>query len=303
MAVNKMPKGWLLESGTIGTDVDFDTTVFNTGGRSIKLLPTSGNTIVLSQPIAVGEDSSDRDTVRRKVGLTVGYYHGAFGAAPGMTVGFRFYDKDGIYLSSVNTTCLNELNGMEWETTGLVADVPNNGQFARAYADYSNATDTTYLDYMLPYAMPPFAEADVIQNPLAPIVALGTWYTLASTINSGSGTAGTHAIVNDRSSNDYQRVQETGVYHISLQVTLDTFAAGDAFAIAISTTTRTVPSTIFTPHIALGSMTLPAGAEHMQMATVVPLKAGDSISAQIAQLAGGVFREVTDGLLVISKET
>lgn len=303
MAVNKMPKGWLLESGTIGTDVDFDTTVFNTGGRSIKLLPTSGNTVVLSQPIAVGEDSSDRDTVRRKVGLTVSYYHGAFGAAPGMTVGFRFYDKDGIYLSSVNTTCLNELNGMEWETTGLVADVPNNAQFARAYADYSNATDTTYLDYMLPYAMPPFAEADVTEHPLTPIAGLGTWYALASTINSGSGTAGSHAIVNDRSAGDYQRVQETGVYHIELHVTLDVFAATDAFAIAISTTTRRTPSTIFSPALGSAALSLPGGAHHMQMATVVPLKAGDAIKAEIAQLAGGVFREVTSGLMVISKET
>lgn len=300
MTLTAMPSGWTLESGTLGTDVDIDTVDYVTGARSILLSAGAGTRTILSKPLPVGNDSS---VVRGKLGLTVCWMPLSTGIVP-ITIGFRYYDATGAYLSASSASLVSSSTKV-WTTGGLIADIPANTQFVRPFVSHNSATKNALVDYVLPYIMPPFAEVDLVQDPTDPIVSLGAWYSVSCTVQSGSGSFGSHVIVDSSGITGGIRVAETGVYHFAVECELDNFDATDSFMFRIADGAGTLLrySEIFTPNIALSSLTLPAGVPHFCFATQIPLAATTQAFVSIAQLSGSSYREVTDGHMYVTKET
>lgn len=304
MALTAMPKGWVLESGTLGTDLDENRVDYATGGRSLEFNPrASGSTIVLSEPIAVA-DGSYVDQVRTKLGLTATYYVDALPAAStGTTFGFRFYDASGNYISKT-TVSLPVSQGRVWLTKGIISDCPSTAQFARPYVDYASTANPLLLDLLLPYVMPPFGRVDAVTD-LDPITGLGTWHGLTCSVFSGGGASGTHCIDSPfgLGNPEYFEVQETGVYHVSFEVDLDDFAAGDSFMLRMSYGGLYRYSPVFYWNTTLAASGIPAGAPHMQFFSMCPASGLTAIAPEICQLTGSSLREVTDSRLYITKET
>ena len=305
MAITAMPEGWILESGVLNTDVDEDRTTYNTGGRSLKLKNTGTTIIVMSQPIAVGIDSSAQDTVRRKVGVTLNFvYDGPAGALllTNTKFGVRFYDATGLFLSTVSKGVYVTSAGSVFDTDGIICDIPATAQYCRPFVEHTDATYNLYVDHILPYAMPPYGLA-TFSGTQALVVGTNVQVPV-TTVFAGTGRFGSHGINDDPITSGAIVLRETGLYTVYAGVILDAFtAADDAFLPNVVSSAGIFSGQIFSPAISKTGMTFAAGTYYdMTMCVPIPEVANDTVQLRVTQLAG-TARNVTAGFIRLTKES
>lgn len=251
MSIDAMPDDWFLDSGTLGTDLIEETSIWMTGGRAVRLVGTNGARIV-SKQFPCGY-TGDPQTIRRKIGVTtVRYIPGAGGNG---TYGVEYYDGNGnlVLYDAYNITA-GVYTASIWETDGQVSDIPATTEYGRLVFEWASGPVDCILDTFLAYMMPPFGHLD---NKVTPAVTTvpGAWTAIPMTnVYPVAGREyGSHGIADDSTAGvatGQWKVRETGSYTFSCRVNFDDYVGGtDCFAfrltrggVALWTSSRFMPT-------------------------------------------------------------
>lgn len=313
MALTALPDDWILEEGTLGTDIDQDTGTYLSGGRSIKFWPTSGTTRIVSKLIAVNDGyygGSRQLTARRYLGLTLVYQISGSITPSDLRLGVRYYDVNGAYITNRSKVSGVAATGV-WLTDGLIDEAPANAQYIRLYIEWSNASESMLVDSFIPYIMPPFANG-IIKAGSSPVaLTLGLDVQIPVNVRQAPITLtswGTQCIADDTDatvSAGYLDVRETGTYIIEVEAVLDDWDSGDAFQLYVNGGAGSRRrGQLFAPGIASSSLLgTSATITHLAMSTQLRLEADSTFQFMVRQSAGSVAKNITDLEFWITKET
>lgn len=310
MTLTAMPAGWDLESGTLGTDIDEDTTTFRTGGRSLKLLATGNLVRILSKQYAVSDGGVGPSSVseqRRILGVTgLFYISGALGGTD-LKVIVYWYDSTGAY---VGVSTKNVYRGAAsigfWHTSGMFSPPVANARFARVGVEFQNATNYVLFNGLVPYFMPPFAHASKQAGALATSVGTQVKIPLQLNPSGTSQSAGCHGYKDDTGAYPAVpagaiEVSEAGVYNVSAMVELDDYtAAHDVLQLKFLTGANSWYGPMLTPTVSRGSLAA-APAYDLHIHWPIPMAPTEPLSLWIYHWAGTTVN-VVDAQLQIGKD-
>lgn len=274
MALTALPRDWMLKEGTLGTDIDEDTSIFLTGSRSLKFVG-NGNTITLmSKPFGITDgEGVPLSQQRRAIGLTGwGYVKGTITFGD-YVYGVSWYDSAGVFLSSSTLDApYSTFPANKWFPFGKIFSAPLNARYCRVLLRYSHASVDALVDSVSPYFVPPSGHAT--KSAAGVSTTVGTAVPVGLNLVSPAVNYPSHGCSDDTATipalTGRIRVSEAGLYQFTAAVWLDQYDASDVLQLGIRDTTRTIWGQRFSPSVASSGLTFgaydpPALAMHGQL--------------------------------------
>lgn len=222
MAANNPPSKWYVNTGSWGTDIDRNESVFVSDGASLKWITSTG--VMYGDFFWVHDDH-----VAAPTSLLVWARFQPDSDGDGVSAAMEFYQSDqATLISTVVFSVTQYSTGGVWAVSGALVNVPANARWARI--KLSGDADV-YLDEVRIERVRPYIEATMTDHTnVVPSQMNGTWTVrthanIFNTVNLQS-----HMDTTDDAINIYR----PGVYFVEAAVTLDDIVAGDVYAVSVS---------------------------------------------------------------------